>query len=95
MTYVTIRTYARESGLGAALREQLESVESVMSAVPGFQSYSFIAAADGSAASITVCDDQTGSEASTKAAATWIAENLPELAVKPPTITAGEVVLEF
>lgn len=95
MTYVTIRTYAKESGLGAALQGQQDSVASIMSAVPGFQAYYFVSAADGSAASVTICDDQTGSEASTKAAATWIAENLPDLAVSPPSITAGEVVISF
>ena len=95
MTYVTIRKYAQDSGLGAELAAQQDSVKSIMSVIPGFQAYYFVVAADGSAASVTVCDDQAGSDASTKAAATWIAENLPDLSAAPPTITAGEVVMSF
>jgi hypothetical protein len=65
-----------------------------MSVVPGFQAYYFVATADGGT-SITVCDDQAGAEASNRAAAAWIKENLPDLQVAPPAITTGEVIVTF
>ena len=92
--YTTIRIYAEKSALGDELRRNQESVKSVMSAVPGFQSYQFINTPDGGGASVTVCDDQEGAEASTRVAAEWIAENLPG-AFSPPAVTAGEVAIAF
>ena len=45
--------------------------------------------------SISVFEDQAGAEESNRAAAAWLAENLPDLGVKPPQVTAGEVVIGF
>jgi hypothetical protein len=92
--YATNRVYAGNSELGDELVRHQESVRSAMSAVPGFRAYYFVATADGGA-SITVCDDQAGAEASNRAAAAWIAENLPGLSVAPPAISAGEVIVAF
>jgi hypothetical protein len=52
-------------------------------------------AADGGAVSFTVCDDEAGAEASTRAAAAWIAENLPDLSITAPEVSSGEVALSF
>jgi hypothetical protein len=93
--YASIRSYADNSELGAALSAHQGSVKSVMSAVPGFQAYYFVSTSDGGATSFTVCDDQAGAEASNRAAAGWIAENLPNLSTTPPAISAGEVVISF
>jgi hypothetical protein len=92
--YATSRAYAGNSELGEQLRRNQESVKNAMSAVPGFRAYYFVATADGGA-SITVCDDQAGAEASNRAAAAWIAENLPDMQVAPPAISAGEVIVTF
>jgi hypothetical protein len=93
--YVTNRVYAGNSALGDELVRHQESVKSAMSAVPGFRAYYYVATSDGGGASITVCDDQAGAEASNRAAAAWIAENLPGLSVAPPAISAGEVIVAF
>jgi hypothetical protein len=93
--YATIRVYAGNSELGKALEGNQDSVKSAMSAVSGFQAYYFVATSDGGGASFTVCDDQAGAEQSTRAAAAWIAENLPGLSVAPPAISAGEVIVTF
>jgi hypothetical protein len=93
--YATIRIYAGTSGLGAELVANQESVKSAIGAVPGFQAYYFVATADGGGASITVCDDQAGAEESNRAAAAWIAENLPGLSIAPPAISAGDVLMAF
>ena len=43
--------------------------------------------------SVSVFADQTGAEESNRAAAAWLAENLPDLGVAPPQVTAGEVLI--
>ncbi len=63
--------------------------------MPGFQAYYFVDTPDGGGASITVCDDEAGAEASNRAAASWIAANLAGLSIEAPTISAGEVVMAF
>jgi hypothetical protein len=92
--YATIRTYAGKSDLSDELRSNQESVRSQMSAVPGFKAYYFVDTPDGNA-SITVCNDQAGTEESTRVAAAWIAENLPNLSLAPPAVSSGEVVVSF
>lgn len=93
--YATIRIYAGKSDLGAELRSNQESVKSLISAVPGFKAYYFVATSDGGGASITVCDDQAGAEESNRTAAAWITENLPDLSIASPAISAGEVIISF
>jgi hypothetical protein len=93
--YATIRIYAGNTALGEELSRNQESVTSVMRSIAGFQAYYFVATADGGGASITVCDDQAGAEESNRAAAAWIVENLPDLTVAAPAISAGEVIISF
>jgi hypothetical protein len=50
---------------------------------------------DGEAMSISVYDQATGVEESSRAAAAWIGENLTDLSVSPPQVTAGEAVINF
>ena len=93
--YATIRMYQGANELVAELRDKQESVKSAISAVPGFQNYYFVDTGDGGGASVTVCNDQAGADASTRAAAAWISENLPGLSIAPPAISAGAVVIAF
>jgi hypothetical protein len=93
--YATVRTYAGENDLIAGMLEHEESVKSAISAVHGFRSYAIVSTADGGAASVTICDDQAGAEESNRAAAAWVAENLPGLSIAPPAISAGEVAISF
>ena len=93
--YATVRVYPGKSELAAELRSHQESVKGAISAVPGFKAYYFVDTPDGGGASITVCDDQAGAEASNTAAAAWIAANLAGRAIPPPAISAGEVVIAF
>jgi len=48
--------------------------------------------ADGTV-SISVYDNEAGANESTRAAANWIRENLPQLGGSAPQVSAGEVVL--
>jgi hypothetical protein len=89
--HATVRRYASRE-LADQLAARTDEVESLMSQVHGLRSYDLIRTEDG-CASITVCDDQAGTDESTKIAGNWIRENLPDLAQTAPDISAGEVIV--
>ena len=89
--HATIRRYASRE-LADQLAARSDEVESLMGQVHGLRSYDLIRTEDG-CASITVCDDQAGTDESTKIAGNWIRENLPNLAQTTPDISAGEVIV--
>jgi len=62
--------------------------------VDGFRDY-YLLRTEGGTASVTVCDDQAGADATNRAAASWLGENLPDAAGEPPKILGGDVVLSF
>jgi heme-degrading monooxygenase HmoA len=91
--YATIRSYSG-GDLAEALIERQEDVKGVIAALDGFRSYHLLRTAEGTT-SISVFDDQAGAEASTAAAANWIAGNLPDASFGAPQVTTGEVVVSF
>jgi hypothetical protein len=92
LMHATIRRYA-SSELADQLAAHSDDVESLMSDVHGLRSYHLIRTEDG-CASITVCDDQAGTDESTRIAGNWIRENLPNLAQTAPEISSGEVIVQ-
>lgn len=64
-----------------------------MTGVPGFVSYAALRT-DGGGVAVTVCQDKTGSDESSRRAAEWVKENV-STTVNPPTITEGDTVLQF
>lgn len=93
--YAVIRRY---SGPGAAqlfdeLERQTKAVEELLRAVPGFVSYT-LARTDEGGVSVTVCQDQAGTEASVKAAADFIRQNV-KVTADPPAIAHGAVILHI
>jgi hypothetical protein len=92
--YATIRRYVGNAGFADELAARGDEVKAVIEPIEGFKAYYLIRGTDG-AASITVCEDQTGAEESNRRAAEWIGQNMPELATAPPEISAGEVVLSL
>jgi hypothetical protein len=89
--HATIRRYASRE-LADQLAARTDEVDSLMSQVPGLRSYHLIRTEDG-CASITVCDDQAGTDESSRIAGAWIRENLPSLAQTTPDIATGEVIV--
>jgi hypothetical protein len=93
--YATMRQYA---GITPAdfdtLMSRKADVETLIRQVPGFVQYDLVRT-DGGITSLTVCKDQTGTEASSKQVAEWIGQNLPALQANAPKITGGEDVLHF
>jgi len=92
--FATIRVYSGTSELADALVENESAVRQLISEIDGFQAYYLVRTADG-AASVSVYDNQAGATASDEAARSWVGENLPELNVAPPKVSAGEVVINF
>jgi hypothetical protein len=92
--HAVLRSYPGNSELADALAARADEVKAVISDVPGVRGYYLIRTAEGTV-SVTVADDAAGTEASNAAAASWLRENLPDLAVGPPQTSAGEVVISL
>ena len=93
--YAVVRTY---SGRGASelfdlLGQREEDVKALISGVPGFVSYAAVRSGDGGV-TVTVCDDKSGTDESSRRAAEWVKENVSETA-DPPAIAEGDTVLHF
>jgi hypothetical protein len=92
--YVTIRRYESNAELADRLAARSEEIRTLISRVAGFRAYYLVRAAD-STASVTVCDDQAGVDESTRIAAGWLRENMPDAVSAAPQVTAGEAVVDF
>jgi len=93
--YAVVRSY---SGDGAAeLFDQLEQrndeIKELIGGVPGFVSYTALRTDDGGS-TVTVCQDKTGTDESSRRAAEWVKANISATA-NPPAITEGGTVAHF
>ena len=92
--FATIRVYSGSSELADALVEHESDVKRLIGDIDGFKAYYLVRTADG-AASVSVFEDQAGATASDEAARSWVGENLPDLNVAPPQVSAGAVAISF
>jgi hypothetical protein len=95
MMHAVVRTY---SGQGASelfdqLEQRNEEVKDLIGGVPGFVSYTAVRTGEGGV-TVTVCQDKTGTDESSRRAAEWVKENLGATA-GPPVITEGTTVVHF
>jgi len=90
--YATVRRYEGNRALADRLAERADEVRSLISGVSGFLAYYLVRGTNGTA-SITICDDEAGTEESNRIASNWLRENMPDAATAPPHVTAGEVVI--
>ena len=88
--HATMRYYAGNTGLADELAGRGDEVRSLMVGVPGFQAY-YLVKLDDATVTITVCDDEAGTAESTRVAAEWIKENMPDLTASPPMVSSGTV----
>jgi len=93
--YAVVRSY---SGHGASeLFDQLEQrndeVKDLIGGVPGFVSYTALRSGE-SGLTVTVCQDKTGADESSRRAAEWVKENVSATA-NPPVISEGGTVVHF
>ena len=93
--YAVVRRYTDASELSDALVQHLEQIRSILSTVPGFKAYHALRTADGGLVTMTVCEDQAGTQESSRRAAEWVRNNLAGLSLAPPEITEGEAFLSF
>ena len=91
--YATVRAYQGNSGLADALVENESEVRRIIGGIDGFRAYYLLKLAEGTT-TVSVFDTQEAAEESSRVAAAWLAENLPDLGATP-YVTAGEVVLNF
>jgi hypothetical protein len=90
--YAVIRAYAGNSDLADTLAEHEDDIRQVIGGIKGFKAYYLLKLAEGTS-TVSVFEDQEGAEESSRAAAAWLAENLPDLHVASPYVTAGEVLM--
>jgi hypothetical protein len=93
--YAVVRRYADASALADALVQHLEEVRSILIGVPGFKAYHALRTEDGGVVTMTVCEDQAGTQESSRRAAEWVRGNLTGISLPPPEITEGEAFLSF
>ena len=92
--FTVIRTYSGAPGLADELKQRSKEIQKEIETVPGFVAYYMIKTPDG-ATSVTVCDDRAGCDESTRRAANWLRQNLPNLKLSPPQVTVGELAFKF
>ena len=92
--YAVIRAYSGNRDLADTLAGRKEEIRQVIGGISGFKAYYLLKIAEGTT-TISVFEDQAGAEESNRAAAAWLAENLPDLEVAAPYVTAGEVLAGF
>jgi hypothetical protein len=92
--YAVIRAYSGNRELADTLAEHTDDIRQVIGGINGFKAYYLLKIAEGTT-TISVFEDQAGAEESNRAAAAWLAENLPDLEVAAPYVTAGEVLVGF
>ena len=93
--YAVVRRYTDATELSDALVQHLEQIKATLSTVPGFKAYHALRTADGGLVTMTVCEDQAGTQESSRRAAEWVRNNLSGLSLAPPEITEGEAFLSF
>jgi hypothetical protein len=92
--YAAVRKYKIAPGAVNTLMQRVQKgFVPIISQVPGFVAYYALDSGNDTVTSISVFDDQAGAEASTRAAADWIRQNMAELVQGAPEITAGDVLI--
>ena len=93
--YMVIRRYTGASELADALVQRQQEVKDLISGVPGFKAYHALRTDWGDVATMTICDDKTGTDESVRRAAIWVRSNLAKVEMRPPEIIEGETILSF
>jgi hypothetical protein len=94
--HAVVRRYQNAAELIALMGARADEVERVIGSTPGFLEYH--AMRDGDAlTTITICQDKTGTDESSRLAAAWVKENLSADALKNlmPQITEADTFIDF
>jgi hypothetical protein len=95
--YAVVRRYTVKPGGARELADRVDrEFVPIIKAVPGFVSYMYLEGGQewgrDVLATISVYSSREGAEASVRAAAKWVGENLVEFEPSQPIVTAGEVL---
>jgi hypothetical protein len=90
--HAVIRAYNGNSELADALVKHADEVRQVIGGIDGFRAYYVLRLAEGTS-TVSIFENQDGADESSRAAAAWLTENLPDLNVQAPYVTGGEVLL--
>ena len=89
--YIVIRQYkADPSAVGEIVRRAREGFLPLISAAPGFASYSMTDAGEDGLITVSSFEDSAGAKESVRLAAGWVNDNLAALLPDPPRVTSGE-----
>jgi hypothetical protein len=91
--FIVIRRYQLLPGksMDALVKLVNDGFVPIISKIPGFREYLLVDAGAGAHLSVSIFDDESGAEASTRDAADWAAANVAELIEGPPEVTEGWV----
>jgi hypothetical protein len=90
--YAAIRRYVDHTELADTLASHESAIRELISGINGFRAYYLVRGSE-STVTVGIFDDEAGAEESTRIAAGWMRENLPDLAVNPPKVSVGEVLI--
>lgn len=92
--YAVIRRYNTQARTAEKIEQRVrEGFVQLLSAIPGFVSYSLVRSTDGSLVSISTFETLHGAEQSSHLASDWVHENLASLVKTAPVILTGEVMV--
>jgi heme-degrading monooxygenase HmoA len=89
--YAVIRNYAGNNELADQLAARQSEVVELVSTIEGFRAYYLLRTDDG-CASVTVYDDASGVDESSRVAAAWISDHATEINASTPQVSSGEVL---
>ncbi len=93
--YAAIRRYNVHQGSAQELvRRVNESFLPIISQQPGFVAYYGVDPGDGSILTVSIFEDKSGADQSTRMAQDWVRQNLAHMIKTAPVIMTGEVVLQ-
>jgi hypothetical protein len=91
--HAVIRKYTAAPDVIEEARPKLQHLEQTMRQTPGFVAYYFLETEDG-IATITITEDETGTQESMGRAANWVQQNLQNpAALGAPDVTRGQTLL--
>src|SRR5215213_8298791 len=90
--HAVIRKYTASPSVAADARPKLQHLEQTMRQTPGFVAYYFLETEDG-IATITITEDEAGTQESMSRAANWVQQNLPNSGLGAPEVIRGETLI--
>jgi hypothetical protein len=92
--YNVIRTWSQAGEIADAMLQDPQELRDLIGGVPGFVAY-YASRTGDILTTITICETLEGTEESTRRAGDWVRKNLRGARIDAPTLTEGEVILQF